>query len=52
MTDEICDRFTVIGSADQCAAKLRGLEAVGVDQFNVYLMTTPRKRRSRPTAAT
>ena len=38
-TDEICDRFCVIGSAEQCAAKLRELEAVGVDQFNVYLMT-------------
>jgi probable F420-dependent oxidoreductase len=39
VTDEICDRFTVIGSAGQCAEKLRALEAVGVDQFNVYLMT-------------
>jgi probable F420-dependent oxidoreductase len=39
VTDEICDRFCVIGSADQCADKLRTLEGVGVDQFNVYLMT-------------
>jgi probable F420-dependent oxidoreductase len=39
VTDEICDRFCVIGSADQCADKLRELESVGVDQFNVYLMT-------------
>ena len=39
VTDEICDRFCVIGSADQCAEKLRALEGVGVDQFNVYLMT-------------
>jgi alkanesulfonate monooxygenase SsuD/methylene tetrahydromethanopterin reductase-like flavin-dependent oxidoreductase (luciferase family) len=39
VSDEICDRFTVIGSAEQCAAKLRELESVGVDQFNVYLMT-------------
>ena len=39
VSDEICDRFCVIGSAEQCAAKLRELEAVGVDQFNVYLMT-------------
>ena len=39
VTDEICDRFCVIGSADQCVDKLRELEAVGVDQFNVYLMT-------------
>jgi probable F420-dependent oxidoreductase len=39
VTDEICDRFCVIGDANQCAAKLRQLEGVGVDQFNVYLMT-------------
>jgi probable F420-dependent oxidoreductase len=39
VTDEICDRFCVIGNADQVAQKLRDLEAVGVDQFNVYLMT-------------
>jgi probable F420-dependent oxidoreductase len=39
VSDEICDRFCVIGSTEQCAAKLRELEAVGVDQFNVYLMT-------------
>ena len=39
VTDEICDRFCVIGNRDQIAAKLRELEAVGVDQFNIYLMT-------------
>jgi alkanesulfonate monooxygenase SsuD/methylene tetrahydromethanopterin reductase-like flavin-dependent oxidoreductase (luciferase family) len=39
VTDEICDRFCVIGPADACAAKLRELEAVGVSQFNIYLMT-------------
>ncbi len=39
VTDEICDRFCVIGSADTCRAKLASLAAVGVDQFNVYLMT-------------
>ena len=39
VTDEICDSFTVIGSAQECAKKLRELEAVGVDQFNIYLMT-------------
>jgi alkanesulfonate monooxygenase SsuD/methylene tetrahydromethanopterin reductase-like flavin-dependent oxidoreductase (luciferase family) len=39
VTDEICDRFCVIGSADQCKQKLRELEEVGVDQFNIYLMT-------------
>jgi alkanesulfonate monooxygenase SsuD/methylene tetrahydromethanopterin reductase-like flavin-dependent oxidoreductase (luciferase family) len=39
VSDEICDRFAVIGSAEACATKLRELEAVGVDQFNLYLMT-------------
>jgi probable F420-dependent oxidoreductase len=39
VTDEICDRFCVLGSADQARAKLKELESVGVDQFNIYLMT-------------
>ena len=39
VTDEICDRFCVIGSVDDCTKKLRELEAVGVNHFNVYLMT-------------
>ena len=39
VTDEICDRFCVIGNTEQCVAKLRELESVGVDQFNIYLMT-------------
>jgi alkanesulfonate monooxygenase SsuD/methylene tetrahydromethanopterin reductase-like flavin-dependent oxidoreductase (luciferase family) len=39
VTDEICDRFCVLGSAEQATAKLKELESVGVDQFNLYLMT-------------
>jgi probable F420-dependent oxidoreductase len=39
VTDEICDRFCVLGNAEQAAAKLKELESVGVDQFNIYLMT-------------
>ena len=39
VTDEICDRFTVIGTADDAVAKLKELESIGVDQFDVYLMT-------------
>jgi probable F420-dependent oxidoreductase len=39
VTDEICDRFCVIGNVEQCSAKLRELESIGVDQFNIYLMT-------------
>jgi alkanesulfonate monooxygenase SsuD/methylene tetrahydromethanopterin reductase-like flavin-dependent oxidoreductase (luciferase family) len=29
----------VLGTTEQAKAKLRELEAVGVDQFNIYLMT-------------
>jgi probable F420-dependent oxidoreductase len=39
VTDEICDRFCVIGNTEQIKAKLKELEGVGVDQFNIYLMT-------------
>ncbi len=39
VTDEICDRFCVIGDVERCRAKLRELEEIGVDQFNIYLMT-------------
>jgi probable F420-dependent oxidoreductase len=39
VSDEICDRFSVIGTAEACTKKLRELEAVGVGQFNIYLMT-------------
>jgi probable F420-dependent oxidoreductase len=39
VTDEICDRFCVLGDTQQATAKLKKLESVGVDQFNIYLMT-------------
>jgi len=39
VTDEICDRFCVLGTAEQAKAKLQELASVGVDQFNIYLMT-------------
>jgi probable F420-dependent oxidoreductase len=39
VTDDICDRFCVLGTPQQAIAKLRELESVGVDQFNIYLMT-------------
>ena len=29
----------MLGTADQAIAKLRELESIGVDQFNIYLMT-------------
>jgi probable F420-dependent oxidoreductase len=39
VTDEICDRFCVLGTPEQAKEKLRELESAGVDQFNIYLMT-------------
>jgi probable F420-dependent oxidoreductase len=36
--DEIVERFCVLGTVDDHVAKLRELEALGVDQFNIYLM--------------
>jgi probable F420-dependent oxidoreductase len=39
VTDEICDRFTVIGSSEQVIGKLRELESIGVDHYSIYLMT-------------
>jgi alkanesulfonate monooxygenase SsuD/methylene tetrahydromethanopterin reductase-like flavin-dependent oxidoreductase (luciferase family) len=39
VTDEICDRFCVLGTPEQITDKLRELEGIGVDQFDIYLMT-------------
>jgi probable F420-dependent oxidoreductase len=39
VSDEICDRFCVLGTPEQAAEKLAQLESIGVDQFNIYLMT-------------
>src|ERR671922_757237 len=39
VTDEICDRFCVLGTPEQITEKLRELESIGVDQFDIYLMT-------------
>lgn len=39
VSDEICDRFCVIGSTARIAEKLSELKLIGVDVFNIYLMT-------------
>ena len=39
VTDEICDRFSVLGNVEQATAKLRELESIGVDHYSIYLMT-------------
>ena len=38
VTDEIIDRFCVLGGAEEHVARLRALAEAGVDQFNLYLM--------------
>jgi probable F420-dependent oxidoreductase len=42
--DETCDRFCILGTPQQHVAKLRRLEAVGVAQWNIYLMTGEQER--------
>jgi probable F420-dependent oxidoreductase len=42
--DEIVDRFTVLGTVEECTAKLRELEALGVSEFNIYT-TVPEPER-------
>jgi probable F420-dependent oxidoreductase len=44
VSDEICDRFCVLGTPEQAREKLDQLEAIGVDQFNIYLMTEGQER--------
>jgi probable F420-dependent oxidoreductase len=39
VTDDICDRFCVLGTPEAATAKLKELESIGVSQFNIYLMT-------------
>ena len=43
-TDEIVDRFCVLGTPDQCAHKLHQLMDAGVHEFNLYLMTDEKER--------
>ena len=38
VTDEVVDRFCVVGTASEHLQKLRELESLGVTQFNIYLM--------------
>jgi probable F420-dependent oxidoreductase len=42
--DESVDRFCVIGDVDEHVAKLRELAAIGVRQFNIYLMSGEEER--------
>lgn len=40
ISDEICDRFCLLGDVDQQVSRLRELEQLGVKQVNLYLMTS------------
>jgi probable F420-dependent oxidoreductase len=42
--DEIVDRFTVLGTIDECTEKVRRLEALGVTEYNIYT-TIPEPER-------
>lgn len=44
VTDDIVDRFCVIGTPDQCTQKLHQLIDAGVHEFNIYLMTDEKER--------
>jgi probable F420-dependent oxidoreductase len=39
ITDEVIDRFTIVGPAEAHRRKLEELVEAGIDQFNVYLMS-------------
>ncbi|MHB8692614.1 MAG: TIGR03842 family LLM class F420-dependent oxidoreductase [Solirubrobacteraceae bacterium] len=39
ISDEICDRFCVLGSIEEHIEQLQRLAELGVEQFNIYLMT-------------
>ncbi len=39
VTDDIVDRFCIVGPAEQHVRKLRALQEAGVTQFNIYLMS-------------
>ena len=39
VTDEIVDRFAIVGPAEEHIRRLKELEEIGVTQFNIYLMS-------------
>lgn len=39
VTDEIVDRFAIVGPVDEHVRRLKELAAIGVTQFNIYLMS-------------
>ena len=39
VTDEIVDRFAIVGPASEHVRRLKELQSIGVTQFNIYLMS-------------
>ena len=39
VTDEIVDRFAIVGNAQEHIRRLQELKEIGVTQFNIYLMS-------------
>jgi probable F420-dependent oxidoreductase len=39
VTDEIVDRFSIVGTASEHVRRLKELKEIGVTQFNIYLMS-------------
>ncbi len=39
VTDDIVDRFAIVGPAEEHVRRLRELQEIGVTQFNIYLMS-------------
>lgn len=39
VTDEIVDRFAIVGTATEHIRRLKELQEIGVSQFNIYLMS-------------
>ena len=44
VSDEVVDRFCVLGTAEAHREKLKALERAGVTQFNIYLMSTEEEK--------
>lgn len=44
ITDAVVDRFTIVGTVKDHVEKLKALKAVGVHQFNIYLMSDDEER--------
>ena len=44
VSDNVCDRFCLIGPVDHVVARLEELEGIGVRQWNAYLMTHDQER--------